>query len=439
MDTEKEKISIKILTQGFYPDFVATGELMYELALKLVESNMFEVSIITTQPSFVKKESLPKRETINGIDINRLFSFKFDKNQLKGKVFNSFSFFFSVMHHLNFSKKVDWLLIPTSPPLLPLLGAYTKILKGQKYIFLMHDVYPEIAAKLGYIKKDGIIYKMWDILTGFALKKADKIIVLSDDMKDGLLKWLPVLDETQIDVIHNWANENLMKIIPTEENPFLDQFKLRDKFIVEYSGNIGQLHEFDTLLHSAKALQNEKDILFLFIGEGAKKHCIKEYIENNNLDNIMILPYQKREDLAYSLGMADIHVLSLQEQYNHLAAPSKLYGILASGKPVIFIGSQKCYIARILEKNHCGFQVDINDSEKLIHIIKEIKNNTGLFNELSQNSRKTFEENYTLKKATNNYYKFLYNKHFVDENQSVKTHIEQPDLSFTGVRKSNMP
>lgn len=391
-----KKTFVKIITQSFYPDIVATGELLYELATKLACYDDLEVKVLTAQPSFVRKERLTKRELYNGIKIRRISISLFDKNKLTGKILNSWTFFFKVLLRLTFSKKVDWLLIPTSPPLLPLVGAYVKLLRGQKYIYLLHDVYPEIAAKLDYIKKDGIIYKIWDILSKISLKYADKIIVLSDDMKSGLLNWVKDIDEAKIEVIHNWADEENIKIIKKEENHFLDKFNIRDKFIVEYSGNMGRIHEFDTLLCAAKELKDEKDILFLFIGEGGKKPEIQRFVEKNKLNNIMILSYQERKDLSYSLGMADVHVLSLAKQYKHLAAPSKLYGILATGKPVMFIGESTCYITRMIEENNCGCHINIGDFETLIQKIMQLKKDKELSIHLGKNSRKLFEDKFTL-------------------------------------------
>lgn len=404
---KERKTSIRIISQSFYPDIVATGELLHELAVKLSCGHGIEVDVLTAQPSFVKKERLTKKELCSGVKIRRLSISYFDKNKLTGKILNSWIFFFRALLNITFSRKVDWLLIPTSPPLLPFVGTFAKLIKRQKYIYLMHDVYPEIASKLGYIKHKGWVYYGWDILSKISLKFADKIIVLSDDMKEGLLGWVKDLDESKISVIHNWADEDNLKIISRENNHFLDEFRIRDKFIIEYSGNMGRIHEFDTILNAAKELKENKDILFLFIGAGGKKPYIKKFVEENYLDNVILLPYQNRENLEYSLGMADIHLLSLQEGYKHLAAPSKLYGILASGRPVAFVGESDCYIRKLLEENNCGFQVDIGNFKKLVQKIIEIKNSKDLQEILGKNSRQLFERSFTLDIITNKILKIL--------------------------------
>jgi len=403
----REKIKVKILSQSFYPDIVATGELLFELAQKLVNDHNIDVSVATAQPSFVKKERQPIRETIKGIKIKRLEIFTFDKNKFIGKVLNSWSFFFHIMIYITMSKKADWLLIPTSPPLLPLIGTYAKLLKKQKYIYLMHDVYPEIAARLGYIKQGGIIYKIWDFLSKVSLKHADKIIVLSDNMKEGLIDWVKDIDQDKISIIHNWANEETIKVIPKEKNHFIKQYGLEDKFVIEYSGNIGRIHEFSTIIESAREFKDHKDIVFLFIGHGGQKPQIEKLVDKYELNNVRFLPYQDRQDLAYSLGMADIHVVSLLDGYRFFAAPSKLYGILASGKPVLFVGNSKCYIVDLIEKNKCGFHIHIGDYESLRDKITILKDSKEKCFELGYNSRKIFEGNYTLEKISNIYAEIL--------------------------------
>jgi len=413
--------TVKILCQGFYPDIVAAGELLFELSERLVNKHKVNVSVVTAQPSFVKKDKLSSREVLNGINIRRLSIFNFNKNTLDGKFFNSWSFFFKALFTVIFASKSDRLLIPTSPPLLPVIGAITKFLYGQKYIYLMHDVYPEIASKLGYIKENGFIYKIWRYLDKIALKNADKIIVLSEDMRSKLIDRIKDINHERISVIHNWSNEDLIQVIPKEENYFLDKYGLRNKFIVEYSGNLGKIHEFKTLLNAAKELDKHENIIFLFIGDGGKKSEIESFVKKYKLKNVIMLPYQERSELPLSLGMADIQVLSLEKGYEKLAVPSKFYGILASGKPVIFIGNKNCHIAKTIDNNQCGFNIEIGNHKVLADAISYLERSKEELIIYNHNSRKTFENYFTLDNAIKLYLEcineeseFVYEKVLLD-------------------------
>ncbi len=397
---------LKIITQGFYPDITATGELLYELARKLADKYAMEISVLTAQPGFVLKKNLPACENIHGIKVHRVFTSRFDKNSFVGKVLNSWIFFITAFFYSLFSKKPDYYLIPTSPPLAPLIGTVLKLLKGQKYIYLMHDIYPEIAWKLGYIKKKGIICRIWNKLTRLSLEYADKIVFLSEDMKDKTKKLFPELKELQLVIIPNWADESVIKPVNLEENYMLDKFNLRNKFIVEYSGNIGRVHEFRTFIQAANELKDDLSIIFLFIGDGGKKQELQGLVSEYRLDNVLFLPYQNRFELAYSLGMGNVHLLSLEEGYEHLSAPSKLYGILASGKPFVYAGNDN-YISRLAQDSGCGYSIKKGEFEKLAKILKELKSFPEKQEQMGKNSREVFEKAFNLEKISNQYYEIL--------------------------------
>ncbi len=402
-----KNLKLKIITQGFYPDITATGELLYELACKLKTKYSIDISVLTAQPGFVIREKLPDRECINGIDIHRVLTTGFDKNSLMGKVFNSWIFFIKALIYSFFSAKADHYLIPTSPPLAPLIGAVLRIFKNREYSYLMHDVYPEIAWRLGYIKKDGLICRIWYYLTGISLKYAHRIIVLSQDMKAGISRQFPDLESDRIVIIHNWADEEVIKPVSFKDNYMPDKFNLRNKFIVEYSGNTGRVHEFKTFIQAADELKENKDIVFLFIGDGGKKQEIESLVRKYNLDNVMFLPYQNRSDLSYSLSMANVHLLSLEEGYEQLSAPSKLYGILAVGKPFIYAGNDN-YISALVRKYQCGYDIKKGEYKKLSEIIKELRSSPEKQYQMGKNSRKLFEEAFTLEKISSMYYKTIF-------------------------------
>ncbi|HSA07525.1 MAG TPA: glycosyltransferase family 4 protein [Candidatus Gastranaerophilales bacterium] len=402
-----DKTKLNVISQVYYPDIAATGELLHELLSSLSQKYNYEITVLTAQPNFAVKNKRPAKEIIDGIKIKRLFTTGFNKNSFIGKVLNSWLFFFNALINSLFLSKADYCLIVTFPPLAPLIGTINRFLRNQKYIYLMHDVYPEIAWKLGYIKKDGIICKIWHYLTGISLKYANKIIVLSEDMKTGVLKRFPDIKNKEIAIMHNWANEELLKVIPKQNNHLIDKFGLKDKFIVEYSGNIGRIHEFNTIIEAARLLQEEKDILFLFIGEGGKKTEVEKLVKKHQLQNFKFLPFQKKEILEYSLGLGDVHLITLDAGYEELSAPSKLYGILAAAKPVIFVGSAEIYITGLIENANCGKNIKKGDYEALKNLILELKSSREKLLEMSFSSRKLFEENFTFSIICKKYHELL--------------------------------
>jgi glycosyltransferase involved in cell wall biosynthesis len=147
---------------------------------------------------------------------------------------------------------------------------------------------------------------------------------------------------------------------------------LEDKFVVGYSGNLGRAHEFDTILDAATQLRSEQNIAFLFIGGGAQRARVEEEGLSRGLDNLVFQPYQPREILCESLGVPDVHLVSLRPELEGLIVPSKFYGILAAGKPTLFIGDPQGEIVSILDEGGVGQSIQSGDSEALAQQILEL-------------------------------------------------------------------
>ena len=184
---------------------------------------------------------------------------------------------------------------------------------------------------------------------------------------------------------------------------------MEGKFIVLYSGNIGDLHEFDTIISAAEDIQNKghKDIVFVFIGEGIKKEYIGIKAEEKGLNNILFFPYQPREMLTYSLGIADVSLVTLEKGFEGMVVPSKIYGILASGRPVIAVVGGDSEIVEIIREGKCGRIVKIGDGKALSGAVIEYYKNPQKCREDGWNGRRYFEENFDRKITTEKYIKVI--------------------------------
>jgi glycosyltransferase involved in cell wall biosynthesis len=403
---KKEK-GLMILSQYFHPDLAATGQLLTELAEDII-SYGYNIKVLTAKPSYYKnKEKYLKEEIYRGIEIYRVSATKFDKNMMIGRLCNFLSYLISVFSKLLFSKNKYPLLIVSNPPFLPLLGFLLKKVKNRRYIYLVHDIYPDIAIQLGYLKKNSIIVKIWNQIHYHVLKKAEKIIVLGDFMAEKFKEKYPDLDNNKIKIIHNWADEKKIFPIKKEENWFVKKYHLSNKIVILYSGNIGLFQDLKSIIKTAERLKNDDDILFLFIGNGGGLKELKRIVKKNNLTNVKFLPYQLKKDLSYSLSSADISIVTMEKGIEGLAVPSKLYGILASGRAVLGLVGKNCEVAEIIEDAKCGFRIDQGDVNKLVEQIKYIYNNPQALENMGKNSRQYFEKHFTRSKMTKKYYEVL--------------------------------
>jgi colanic acid biosynthesis glycosyl transferase WcaI len=258
----------------------------------------------------------------------------------------------------------------TTPPLIGLLALVVCRLRGMKMVALVQDVYPDVGVALGAFEEGSLTTRVLDRLNRAALARADRIIVLGECMRERIAAKVGCESAGKIDVIHNWADgEKIRPLAEGERNHFAEEHGLAGRFVVQFSGNFGRVNDFDTPLEAARLLKECEDIVFLFVGDGAKAGEIKEYVRRHELENVRLLPYQPRETLLHSLAAGDAHLVTLTEGLAGLSVPSKTYGILAAGRPVLFVGDPRSDVARLVEEHGCGEVVRTGDAARLASVI----------------------------------------------------------------------
>lgn len=175
----------------------------------------------------------------------------------------------------------------------------------------------------------------------------------------------------KIAVLHPWAHDEMLEPVGHKENPFRRDHRIEEKFIVMYSGNHSVCHPLDTLLEAAYELRDDDSVIFLFVGEGDQKHRVKRFKEKHELFNILLLPYQEREKLRYSLCGADLHVVVMGEPFVGIVHPCKIYNILSVGSPFVVIGPEESHLTDIIGELGTGRRVDHGDVKGLTRLIRE--------------------------------------------------------------------
>jgi colanic acid biosynthesis glycosyl transferase WcaI len=251
----------------------------------------------------------------------------------------------------------------------------------------VQDLYPDVAVALGVLPPTGVTTRTLERLSRASLRLADRVVAIGEVM--GARLEAKGVDAARLRIIHNWSDATIGEV-PTDTNWFLDRHGLRAKFVVLYSGNLGRGHEFDTLLNAAERLRNRTDVAFVVIGDGAKRAEIAQATRTRGLTNLTLLPYQRREDLPFSLGAADLSVVSLSNGLEGLIVPSKLYGILASGKPALHFGSTGSEIARVLAEERCGYTVAHGDVDGAVRRIEALADRPAVASEMGARGRAAF-------------------------------------------------
>ncbi len=401
----KEKNSVTVISQYYYPDIATTGQLLTELGGGLVNKG-WAVDVITALPTYDSQIKAVRYEKYRGVSIQRVWSTKFNKNTKYGKIFNSISFFVSALMYVISHRINGVLLIVSNPPFLPLIGYVSSVLKRTKFIYLVHDVYPDIAVRLGYLRKGALTEKIWGYINKVILRSASKIIVLSDSMRrvvnDKIMSEYHVVLKGKIKVIHNWADGESIRPINRQENNFVLNHGLLDSFVVLYSGNMGLFHELEMVIEVANKIY-DKNIKFIFIGDGGKKKLLEKLVSKYSLENVVFMPYQPKNLLPLSLTSASVALVTLEENIEGLAMPSKLYTLMAAGNPIIAICDEGSDVAKIINNANCGFAIKHHDIARMVECIIALKNDPILIKEMSRNARSYFEQHFSLDSAINNY------------------------------------
>jgi putative colanic acid biosynthesis glycosyltransferase WcaI len=399
---------IIILNQFFYPDHSATSQLMTDLAESLVEKGI-GVTAIAGRGRYDGGEKLAAREDYRGVKIERAWATSFGKRTIFGRLTDYLTFYIGATWKLFSQPRHEIVMALTTPPLIGLVALLVARLRGMRLVTLVQDIYPDIAVALGTLHADSLLARGLDRLNRLVLRKADRIIVLSECMRQRIVAKLGPRSEKRIAVIHNWADGALIQPVKDEENRFRAEHNLGDAFIVMFSGNWGLVNDFQTVLGAAKLLGDRRDIIFLFIGNGGRAKELQSFCRLHNLSNVRMLPYQPRERLRYSLAAADVSLITLAPGLAGLSVPSKTYGLMAAGCPVLFVGDTSSEIASIISEAGCGRAIESGRSDELARLIASWSQDKALLSELGHRARKVFEQHFDRTHAVSAYVRAFQN------------------------------
>ena len=280
------------------------------------------------------------------------------------------------------------LFIVSNPPFLGLIGFLFKIVRNQKYVVLVYDIYPDVLLRIGTLS-NGLIARFWRFINRLILQHADIVFTISRDMADCLEQNYD-LDGTAAEsvvVIPNWADIETIKPMVKSENWFAVRHQQVDKVTVLYSGNMGNTHDVESILAVARRLRENDGIHFLFIGEGIKSALVRRARNEEGLENITYLPLQAEDVLPYSLTTGDIGIVSYQSGTEGCLVPSKVYTYMAAGlAPLVICGAENDLSRTILE-NSCGVVVTNGIIDDIVEAVQRLSRDYALLAEMKQRSR----------------------------------------------------
>jgi len=377
------------LNQFYAPDHAATSQLLTDLCESLA-SQGDEVTVITSRGGY-QGASLPPRETRAGVEIIRTHATHFGKKTMAGRLADYLSFWSTSVLQTALEKRADVLLVLTTPPMIAAGGAAVALARHTPLVTWVQDVYPEAAVKLGFIGDKSPATLVLETLGRATHKAATRIIALSAGMADKLVEQGASREKIRIQT--NWSDGRIVRPLQRENHPFRRKYGLEGKFVAMYSGNLGIGHDVASFVEAARRIgKNHPELCVLFIGDGVRKAEAEKLA--SGLENVRFLPYQPHESLGESLSAADVHLVSLREDLEGLLVPSKLYGALAAGRPVLYLGPERCEVSRVLRQDDLGEAHKPGDIEGLCRSLVDAMTNRTRWDERGQKARRIFDERY---------------------------------------------
>jgi colanic acid biosynthesis glycosyl transferase WcaI len=382
----------------FDPDESATSQLLTDLTRGLGAA-AFPVHVLCSRQLYTNpKARLPARENLHGVAVHRIPTTRYGRAGLIGRLVDYASFYVSAGWMLLRLLKVgDVVISKTDPPLISIVAALCARLKGATLVNWQQDVFPEVATLLAANALPRWLDRLLRDLRDWSMRCAATNVVIGHRMREYFeQRGIP---RSQLQVIENWADADAIAPKSARESALRAQLELDGQFVVCYSGNLGRAHEFDALIEAAALLRSDSSIVFLIIGGGAKMESLRRTVTLRKLDNFRILPYRPRSALEDSLAAGDVHLASLLPTLEGLIMPSKLYGIMAAGRPLIFIGDADGEIARVIRQAECGVTVGVNGGEILARAIRLLKSEPEIRAAMGVRAREFFMARYARNRA----------------------------------------
>lgn len=421
------KKRLLIYAHYYYPDVASTGQLLTELAEEMTDC--FEVTVICAVPSY--DGQIPSRylqgkyfkEEHNGVQILRVSVPAFCKTDKSSRVKNILIYFLRSMWATLKINHIDCILSCSQPPILgDLLGVWGKWFKHARLVSMEQDWNPEqiVCAKAG---KNKVFIQVLLLLDKFANSQTDMVVTVGRDLVETLHNRFAghngrIIKCPPVELIHNWIDEK--KIFPlsnTDRNVvlFKEKYKLTNKFIIMYSGNLGLYYDLEGLLKVIERFRpgethsvDGREVVFVFVGAGSVMDKMKQYTAVHKMNNVSFIPYQKKEDLIYSLNAGDVHWCVNAKGIKGISCPSKLYGIMAVGKPVLGVLEKAAEAEIIVRESGCGILCEPGDYKGIAENIGRILklNHTELFR-MGENGRKYLKQKLTKEISIEKYRKTL--------------------------------
>ena len=386
---------VVLLNQYYLPSEAPTGLLLADLGEALVAAG-HEVTAICSERDYADPESrYPRIETRAGVRVRRVKSSGFGRGRRVGRMLDYLTFMVGALLTVAVQRSPDVIVVLTTPPMLAFPAWLLARLKSARLIFWVMDVYPDLAVELGVLGRGSPVTAVLRHLSRRVLKGADGVVALGEFMAAHVRR----AGAATVETVHNWADGKAIRPRDVEGHPLREAWNWSDRFVVLYSGNLGLAHEFATILDAAEILRDRSEVVVAFVGSGAQAAWVEDEVRRRGLSNVEFRPWMPLTELGSSLTAGNVHLVTLRSELAGLLVPSKIYGILAAGRPTIYIGPRNSEIGEILSEGDCGVSIAPGDGRAVAEAVLAYADDPGRCIDHGRHARDLFDRAFDRSRA----------------------------------------
>ena len=381
---------VAFFNRSYYPDTSATGQLLTDLCEDLVRVHGCRVSVVAGVPLLssvaegARRRAVVSRETHNGVEIHRASGTRFSKQRFSGRATNYVTYFLSACYAGLRLDRPDVVVALTDPPIIGLAAWLAGRRHGAPLVMAFKDLFPEVTVLMQEFQSDAI-NSMLQRVNEFLVRRAARNVALGETMRRRLVEGKGAPPESTV-IIADWADTAAIAPAP-KRNAFSEAHGLADRFVVMHSGNIGLSQGLEMVVDAAALLQDLPEIQVVFVGEGVKKAELQARAASRGLSNVTFLPFTPKDRLRESFATADVFVVSLQKGLAGYIVPSKLYGILAAGRPYVAAVEPDCEVASLTVRHGCGRLAEPGDPRSMADAIRAFYHDRALARRAGEQAR----------------------------------------------------
>ncbi len=376
------------VNQYYWPDHASTAQHLTDLAESLAARG-YECHVLCGQGTYRPGEPAPVAyEMHHGVHIHRVPTTSLGRRSTLCRMADYLSFYARAVVKAVRLPRFDAVVTLTTPPIIGLIGTLLRRLRGTPHVYWSMDLHPDASLALGRMTARNPVVRGLAGLSDFVYRQADRVVVLGPYMADRVL--CKGVRPDRLETIPVWSRRDEVYPVDREANPLRKSLGLEGKFVAMYSGNLGLAHSFDELLEAVRRLRDRDDIVFVFSGSGPRAQEVRLAQEREQLLNVRMLDYVPRAELARSLCVADVHLISMRPEMTGIVVPGKLYGIMAAARPALFVGPAHCESAVTIRRAGCGLTVASGDADGVVSALTTLADDLNLARQMGQKGRMSF-------------------------------------------------